>query len=66
MRLTKEEGGLLLGAISVELESQRYRQMRREEYREPLPREVEQSLRNEDAQRAEALRKVRDKIRRQL
>lgn len=66
MRLTKEEGELLLGAISAELESQRYRQMRRDEYRVPLSREVERSLRNEDAQRADALRKVRDKIRQQL
>jgi hypothetical protein len=66
MRLTKEDGAVLLGAIAAELESQRYRQMRRDEYRPPLPTDVEKVLQAEDAARAEVLRRVRDKIKRQL
>ena len=64
--LTKEDGATLLGAIEVELQSQRYRTMRREEYPEPLRREIEPTLQAEDAARAEALRRVREKIKSQL
>ncbi|HEX5886066.1 MAG TPA: hypothetical protein VFY67_16100 [Pyrinomonadaceae bacterium] len=66
MRLTKEDGAVLLRAIDTELESQRYRQMRRDEYLPPLPTDIEKSLQAEDAARAEVLRRVRDKIKRQL
>ena len=66
MRLTKEDGVILLGAIDAELQSQRYRRIRREEYPAPLRREIEPVLQAEDAARAEKLRIVRDKIKRQL
>ena len=65
MRLTKEDGAVILGAISVELESQRYRQMRREESSH-ISYETELLLRKQDAERAEALRTLRDKITRQM
>lgn len=66
MRLTKEDGRVLLGAIRAELESQHWRQMKRGEYRPLLPRDVEQAIRDEDILRAKALREVRGKIRRQM
>lgn len=66
MRLTREDGVILLGTIEVELASQRYRRIRREEYPAPLRKEIEPALQAEDAARAEALRTVRDKIKRQL
>ena len=66
MRLTKVDGAVLLGAIDAELESQRYRQLRRGEYLPLLSTDVEKSLQAEDAARSEVLRKVRDKIKRQL
>ena len=66
MRLTKEDGVALLGAIDVELQSQYYRRIRREEYPPALRREIEPALQAEDKARAETLRKVRDKIKRQL
>jgi hypothetical protein len=66
MRLTKEDGRILLRAIDVELESQYYRRVSREKYPAPLRKEIEPVLQTEDASRAEALRTVRDKIKRQL
>jgi len=66
MRLTKEDGVILLGAINAELQSQYYRRTRRQEYPAPLRKEIEPVLQAEDAVRAEALRRVRDKIKCQL
>ena len=66
MRLTKADGIILLGAIDTELQSQYYRRIRRQEYPEPIRRDIEPALQADDAARAEALKRVKDKIRRQL
>lgn len=66
MRLTKADGAVLLGAIDAELESQKWRRLRRAEYSTPVDRDTEKFLQDEDAKRADKLRAVRDKIRAQL
>lgn len=66
MRLTKEDGKILLGAIRVELDSQFWRAEARSKYDHRLPDEVEQHVKSTDQRRAEDLRRVRDKIKAQL
>jgi hypothetical protein len=66
VRLTKEDGAILLGTIDAELQSQYYRRIRRQEYPAPLQKEIEPVLQAEDAARANSLKRVRDKIKRQL
>lgn len=66
MRLTKEDGAVLLGAISTALESTHWKREARAEYRGDFMRNIEPGIRaGEDRVNAE-LRRVRDKIKAQL
>jgi hypothetical protein len=66
MRLTKEDGKILLGAIRAELDSQHWRELARSKYNPQMPDEIEQHVKSTDQIRAEALRRVRDKIKAQI
>ena len=66
MRLTKADGAVLLGAIAIELESQRWRKLRRAGYDHPLAVAIEAGIQEDDDRRAEELRRVREKIARQM
>ncbi len=74
MNLTKQDGLDLIGAIAVELESHHWRKEKREQNRLAMWRQTgnilnddtEKYLVKEDAKRAERLRELRDKIKKQI
>lgn len=62
--ITRKEAASILGAIAGELESIDFRRASRD--RDPIPFELEQAIRELDAQRAAELRALRDAIKEQL